>query len=236
MDSKVSSTIKKVLIVFGIVLVAYNVVLFSCVGFANHDASFWISYVFMMIAFFSIAVTGFFVNVKTPQTKDWIFGFPPVKHNVIYAVIELFLSVLFMMLDVVACPWFIALSIQMIAFTIFVVLVVSCFIAQDTITNIQTNVKDSTRFISVLKVNAEMICEKTKDEEVKAAFKELAERIRYSDPISNPALAELENKISFYINEAANASAANDKATALYYCELATTSLIERNKKCKALK
>ena len=190
----------------------------------------------MMIAFVSVGIVGFFVKTNTPQTRDWIFGFPSIKHTIVYTIVELVLSILFIILDTIACPWFIALSVQVVVFAFFVVMVVSCFIAQDTITNIQRNVKDSTTFINLLKIDVEMICEKAKDEDTKKAFKELAEKIRYSDPISNPNLFELEKQISFYVNEASNSITANDKQTALHYCELATTSLIERNKKCKALK
>ena len=229
-------TEKKASLIYTIVMIAYNVVLFSIVGFSDHSVSFWISYTFMMVAFLSVAIVSFFIKDNTPQTKDWVFGFPPLKHTIIYIIVELVLSILFMALDGVDCPWFISLSVQIIVFAFFVVMVVSCFIAQDTITTIQRNVKDSTTFLNLLRIDVEMICEKAPDEETKKAFTALSEKIRYSDPMSNPNLFELEKQLSYYVNEAANSLSANDKQTALHYCELATTSLIERNKKCKALK
>ena len=68
------------------------------------------------------------------------------------------------------------------------------------------------------------------DADTKKALEQLAEKIRFSDPMSHEQLAELENKIFIDIASLKNTS---DK-TALI-SEI-TLLLNERNKKCKILK
>ena len=45
---------KMAALIFGIVFVVYNAVLFIIAGFEDHGPSFWISYVFMLVAFIAL--------------------------------------------------------------------------------------------------------------------------------------------------------------------------------------
>ena len=81
-----------------------------------------------------------------------------------------------------------------------------------------------------------MIVDKCSDPELKAAFQKLAEDIRYSDPMSNPCLFELEKQITLTVSNADVAVNQKDYANAMLLCNQAKLLLTERNKKCKALK
>lgn len=235
-SSKPNSKTKMIAMIYAICFVVYNVVVFVIAGFEDHGASFWISYAFMIVAFAMLALTLFTLKNRSVQPKDWIFGFPILKHSAIYIVAEFIISVLFMLLDLADCPWWVALVVQIIVLAIHAVLVISCFMVQDTVMQVQTKVKTATFFIKMLQVDVEMLSEKATDSTVKTAFAKLAEQVRYSDPMSSEALYAIENQIKLTVDNADRCIAANDVNGALQLCDKATLLLLERNKRCRALK
>lgn len=88
----------------------------------------------------------------------------------------------------------------------------------------------------MLKIDTEIIAKKSDNPEVKEVFSKLAEQIRYSDPKRNPTLEIIENQISQLISEADVYVTTNDNEKALSNGHKAMLLLVERNKKCQALK
>lgn len=76
----------------------------------------------------------------------------------------------------------------------------------------------------------ELLADAEADKNVKRALQQLAEKIRFSDPMSSEELEELEAQISA---KAAELKAADQKLPIIN--EL-NSLLVERNKKCKILK
>lgn len=222
--------------IFGIAFVAYNVLLFVICGFAYHGASFWISYVFMLLAFAVVAACGYFFKRKDPQAKDWFLGYPLFRHRTAYIISEAIASVVFIALDYVDCPWWIAFSVQFILLVAHLIVIISSFMAKEAVEEVQVKVKAKTSKIKLLQIDAEMVAESTNNTEVKENFIKLAEQIRYSDPMSNDALSDLEEQIAYTITQAKTSVSMNDSETALSLCRKATLLLTERNKKCKVLK
>ena len=85
-------------------------------------------------------------------------------------------------------------------------------------------------FIQFLQTDIEMLAESESDAETKAALSKLAEKVRFSDPMSHEMLGELESRISTKVEEM--------KTTAYKKALISEIEilLIERNKKCKILK
>lgn len=220
----------------GICFVAYNAVLFALCGFKGHGGAFWTSYVFMLLGFATLTVSSILMKYKGYQPKDWLLGYPILKHCTIYITIEAIASILFMVLDYWQCPWAIAFAVQVILLAVHLVFIISCFIAKEMIENVQANVKENTSYFKLLKTDAETVAENAQNPEVKAAFAKLAEQIRYSDYVKAPALEGLEKQISDLINDSNACIVLNDYETALSNCKKAMILLSERNKKCQALK
>lgn len=235
-EFKLTSKVKMSALVMAIIFVTYNVVLFSICGFEDHGATFWISYLFMLLAFATLLFSGYIMMKRGMKIRDWLFGYPILKHCTIYIISEFCFSVLFMLLDNMDFPWQITLSVQLILLAVHLVFVISCFMAKETIDEIQTKVKDATTYIRLLQADVEMVAEKATDASVKEAFNKLAEQVRYSDPMSNANLFELEKQISQQVSNADSCLTLNDIEGALQCCNRATLLLVERNKKCKALK
>lgn len=231
-----SKKITKVAAIFGIIFLVYNVVLFAIAGFDMHAGPFWISYVFVLAAFGCAAAAGLLLNQRHYVPRDWLFGYPIVKHTTAYIVVELVVSTIFMLLDSTGMSWVAPFVIQLIILAVHLVFLISCFLAKDIIEDVETKVKDATTYIRLLQVDVEMVVSKASDPAVKAAFTKLAEDVRFSDPMSNPNLFELEKLIAQQVNNADSCIALNDIEGALQCCNRASLLLLERNKKCKALK
>jgi hypothetical protein len=82
--------------------------------------------------------------------------------------------------------------------------------------------------------DATAILSLAEDSSVKAAVQKLTDKIKYSDMVSNEALAPLEVNIISKLGELK--SVINQKDKALPLCEEISKLLDERNIKCKMLK
>ena len=81
-----------------------------------------------------------------------------------------------------------------------------------------------------MQTEVELLANAEKDATAKAALARLAEKLRFSDPMSDERLADLENRIGARIAELSTAA---DKTTVI---EELNSLLEERNRKCKILK
>ena len=221
--------------ILAILFITYNVILFILSGFTDHTAVFWLSWAFMMISFGAMACVGLILGKQGMFLRDWLFGYPIIRHTTLYLVFEFVASTIFIIFEQqVGLGW--TFSLQFLFLAVYLVFAISCFMAKETISDIHTKVSDKTRFIKMLRADAEMLTEKCADAETKEQCQQLAEAIRYSDPMSSKALFELEKELALAVSECDKAVAANDFESARKLCEKAMLLLAERNKKCKTLK
>ncbi len=232
---KLSKNVVLSIILYSILFLTYNILLFTIKGFTENGAAFWISWIFMLIAFACIACAAVIImKNKDKALKDWIFHFPLIKYTIIYAVTEFILSTIFVIFDDASAV--LSLCLQLVVLSAYLIMAILCLLTKDTIEKTEADIRDETAFMRLLRVDADMLCEYCSDSEAKKRFKKFAEAVRYSDPVSNDALTELEKEISSLVEKAKAALSADDIPTALTYCGDAEIILIERNKKCKALK
>ena len=109
-----------------------------------------------------------------------------------------------------------------------------CMISADAgrneIERVEEKVQKKAFYIRELQADIELLADNESDAAAKTALTQLAEKIRYSDPMSNEQLADLENKISSKVAELKATSNKLEIITEL------NSLLDERNKKCKILK
>ena len=109
-----------------------------------------------------------------------------------------------------------------------------CMIAADTgrgeIERVEAKVQKKVFYIRSLQVDVELLADKETDAEIKVALTQLAEKIRFSDPMSHEQLASLETQITAKVS---------DLKTVTNKAEIVAeilSLLDERNNKCKILK
>ena len=98
------------------------------------------------------------------------------------------------------------------------------------IERVEAKVQKKVFYIRELQADVELIAAAETDTDTKASLTQLAEKIRFSDPMSNDQLADLESKIS---TKAAELKTAANKMKII--TEL-NSLLDERNKKCRIMK
>ena len=223
------------ILILSIIAVTYNVVLFLLAGFSNHSAAFWLSWASMMLAFSFIIGAMFVLGTKSFSLRDWLFGYPFVRHCTIYIACTFFTSLIFMIFNRVV-PWQWALAVHIVILAIYLVFFISCMIAKETIQKVDLKISDKTRFIRLLRADVEMLVEKCDDPSLKKLFMEFSDAVRYSDPMSAEALFELEKEIAFTVTQCDETLSKKDYITSKELCKKALLLLSERNKKTKVLK
>lgn len=207
-----------------ILFILFNIIVFSLP--INHTDTFWIAYTFT-----NIAILGqLYIWTITFDTdlKKVFFRLPLTYVSSIYLITQLIaFSVLISIQDL---PTWITTIVCFVIFGVTLICTLSAEIAKEEIEKIDEKVKIKTFFIKSLQVDVEVMVKEEKDEEVIKALNKLAEDIRYSDPVSNDSLSEIDTKIKAYFN---TLKSSDDKLTIIQNIE---NLLFERNKKSKLLK
>lgn len=219
--------------ILALIFLAYNLTLFVFTGF-DHYASFWISYVFMLISFVVLACVGTLLGQRGLMLRDWLFGFPIIKHSVVYLVVEFAVSRIFMAID--SDSWKLAFVLQFLIMAVYLVFAISCFLAKETITEIEERVAVKTQTIRLLYADMQTAAQGCADAELKPTLEKLAEELRYSDPMSNEALADLERRLANVIGEVKALVLSGQYELAKQNCVTVANLINERNLKCKVLK
>ena len=217
-NNKKSSSITAMLVMICLIgFAAYNVVLFTIAGFEGHSGTFWTSYVFMLAAFGAVGISGYSAKYHDITLRDWLFGYPVFWHCGLFLSLELVASTIFMIFSE-DIAWGVAFAVQFLLLAVFGMLILSCFISKKTIEEVDTKIRTASAYVKLLQADAEMAAEQATDPAVRNAFRQLAEQARYSDPMSNPMLADLEREISLQLAEAKTYLSGGDNASAGACC------------------
>ena len=215
----------------GYVILGILFALISIIAFAvptSKTATFWIAYVFTAAAF--AAQIGIWKTAlgKEGTLKSKFLGFPLVHIGIVYAVIQVIVFSVF--LFVPTLPVWSAIVVCSVIAGISAVCMISADAGRDEIERVEAKVQKKVFYIRELQADIELLADNETNADVKTALTQLAEKIRFSDPMSNEKLADLEDKISTKIEELKTTSSQLEIITEL------NSLLDERNKKCKILK
>ena len=215
----------------GYVILGILFALISIIAFAvptSKTATFWIAYVFTAAAF--AAQIGIWKTAlgKEGTLKSKFLGFPVVHIGIVYAIIQTVAFAVF--LFVPTLPVWSAIVVCSVIAGISAVCMISADAGRDEIERVEAKVQKKVFYIRELQADIELLADNETNADVKTALTQLAEKIRFSDPMSNEQLADLEDKISTKIEELKTTSSQLEIITDL------NSLLDERNKKCKILK
>ena len=210
----------------GIVFALFNVIAFVIP--TDKTATFWIAYVFSVVAFAVQIPLWKIAFGKKDTLKSKFLGIPVVHVGLTYLIIQLIAFAVFMILSML--PVWLAIVVCSIILAISALCAISGQAGANEINRVEEKIKVKRAFIQFLQTDIEMLAETETDSETKIALKKLTEKVRFSDPMSHEMLGELESRISAKVEEIKTAA---DKKALI---EEVTTLLTERNKKCKILK
>ena len=212
--------------VLGIAFVLFNVIAFAIPTVKT--STFWVAYVFTAVAFISQIAIWKFAFKGADTLKSKFLGIPLISVGITYLIIQLIAFAIFMALPLTA-SW-IAIVVCALILGISGICLIGTETGREEINRVEEKVEKKVFYIKSLQVDIEMLANSETDAETKAALTKLAEKIRYSDPMSNVALADLEDRI-------------REKVTALRTADhkleiIAELDLLlaERDRKAKILK
>lgn len=210
----------------GIVFALFNVIAFVIP--TDKTATFWTAYAFSVIAF-AVQIPLWKIALGKKDTlKSKFLGIPVIHVGITYLIIQLIAFAVFMIFPTL--PMWLAVVVCAIILAISALCAIAGQAGANEINRVEEKIKVKRAFIQFLQTDVEMLTESETDAETKAELKKLAEKVRFSDPMSHEMLGELESLISAKVEEIKTAS---DKKTLIGEIEILLT---ERNKKCKILK
>jgi hypothetical protein len=153
-----------------------------------------------------------------------------------YLVIQAIIGFIEMALGFIPIPLKYGIALNTIILGGFLIGLFTVEAAKDEIERIDEKIKDKVFYIKSLQDDVDGLAGRAQEEPLKKTLKELAETIRYSDPMSSPQLAATENKIEAKAALLAEAVGNNDGDSVKALCEELQQLFAERNRKCKLLK
>jgi hypothetical protein len=214
-----------------IVLVMYNVVIFV-ISF-DRGAGFWTGYAFSILAI--LLMTAVYARFFGQELRSKVYGWPLLTVAWRYLIIQIIAGLAQMALSPVV-PFQYGLAVNVVLLGACLLGLVVMEAAKEYVEHLDAKIEAKTYFIRTLREYTENLTSRAKDEGLKKSLKTLAEAVRYSDPMTNPQLSTIEDKIEVKVNELAEKVKKTDVGGAQTLCEEMQLLLADRNRKCKMLK
>lgn len=214
----------------GVLLVLYILVAFL-IPFV-HTAAFWVSFLFTFIAFGVVGASFYIAFIKNPDAKSRFYGFPIAKIGAIYGLVQLIAGILFMALAVYVPVW-VAVLVYAIALGAAIIGLVSAEVVVEEIHNQDAKLKKDVTLMRSLQSKLNQMATQCDNPDAASAVKKFAEELRYSDPVSGDALADIERDLTAAVDELQSAVIDCDSASVKQLCRKASGILAERNRLCK---
>jgi len=222
--------------VWATLLALFNVLAFVSVGWAGQEkytSSFWIGYVFITLTFLGQLACAFYALKDNNLTKTF-YNISLVKTSYTGLILSFVFGGLCMVIS--PLPYWIGIILCAIVLAVNVVAVVKAAAAADLVAGVDKKIKVKTVFVKMLTADAQTLAAKTAGTELEALGHKVFEAIRYSDPMSDEALAGVEQRISQKFGELSAAVDARDAALAEEKASDLLLLITERSNKCKVLK
>lgn len=198
----------------------------------RYDLTFLIG---MLIALVGTAIAAIFIFTLKVETKEKMFlTVSQFRTAYIVTILSVILSGIY--LFVAAVPDFIVYIAAILVYALAVISIIKAKVAVSVVAGIDEKIKVQTFFIKSLTVDAEHLMNTCKTTELKALAKKVYEAVRYSDPMSNAVLVEVEEKIQNGFSDFENAVNGEDFELASSTADELLSLIDIRNKKCKLLK
>ena len=223
-------------IIWAVAVVLFNVISFVSVGWAGlekYTPSFWIGYVFITLTFIGQIICAY-LALKDSDYKKTFYNVSLITTSYTGLIVSFIIGGLCMLIS--PLPYWVGILLCAIVLAINVIAVVKAAAVVDAVSSVDEKIKVNTFFIKALTVDAEGLVARAGNEAVKATCKKVYEAVRYSDPMSNGALAFIESEIAVRFSKFSEAVAAGDTVAVDRIAEELIILVNDRNKKCKLLK
>ena len=224
------------IVAWAVLLALFNVRSFvstGWIGYEKYTPSFWIGYTFISIMFVGQLICAIFA-FKADSAKKIFYKITLIKSSYAGLIASFIVGGLCMIISPLA-HW-IGIIVCAIVLAANILSVTKAVAAVTEVERIDEKVKTQTFFIKSLTVDANTLVASAGTNEIKAECTKVYEAIRYSDPMSNDALASIEVEISIAFANLSKAVTANDADAVTTAAKEIIVLIDNRNNKCKLLK
>ena len=213
-------------------------VLFSVLVFAipfEKNTVFWLSYGFGVLALaVQLIVQPRALDLDGHDARSKFYGFPLTRIATAYLVVQLILSLTFMVLcKYVNVKTWVPFVAYVLIFGISAIGFIAADAMKDEVERQDTVHKANVGTMRALQSKAVFVASQCEDAETKKALDSFSEALRFSDPVSNAATADIEENLTGLLEELGSAVLDKDYPAAKTLCTRASTLLADRNRMCK---
>lgn len=156
-----------------------------------------LAYGFTMIAFFAMVIVAYMS--RTCVNSSMLFHTLKWKVTIAYFILQFFFGGFFIMcMDEVSI--FFVLAAELVFLVFYLVVCILIRTKEEVTENLDCYVEESVSPIRMMEANLKAILARTQDEILKKSIFSLAEELKYSDPMSNDALKDIEKRIESNIS------------------------------------
>lgn len=213
-------------VILGILFIVVSVIAFAVP--VQKTAAFWITYAFTAIAILAQIVIWNVALGREDTLKSKFLGFPVLHLGVLYLIVQLAAFAVYLFIPVL--PVWSAVVVCVVLGGVFSVCMISADVGRNEIERVEDKIQKKAFYIRTLQADMELLVNAESDAKVKAELLRLAEKVRYSDPMSHEKVAELEARIA---EKASGLKTAGNKGEIITEIH---SLLDERNRKIKILK
>lgn len=212
--------------ILGIIFLLISIIAFAVPTMKT--TTFWIAYFFTAIAIVSQIVSWKNAFEKEDTLKSKFLGLPIVYIGIVYLVAQIVAFAVFT--AVPTLPIWSPLVVCVAILGISAIFMIVGEAGRGEIERVEAKVQKKVFFIKALQADVELLIDRETDTEIRTALQQLAEKIRFSDPMSDDTLSKIESTIADRVAELKKES---DKMAIIHELDLL---LAERNKTVKQLK
>lgn len=217
--------------IYAIVFIVMNLLIFLLVK--EKTAVFWVSYAFFCIAFV-VQIASMFLAIRGQDVEAIFFGIPLASLSLYYFFAAVFTAAAFMIFQ--QAPMKLAIILQILILAIYAVVAIMALMSKDIAQDVSDNVRVGVTAIKTMQVDVEMLMEQAKDATLKNSLRKLSETIRYSDPMSNEAVIDIEDQIMQALAELRVLCENDLTLDAMNTCKSVELLFMQRNRLLKATK
>lgn len=220
----------QLLVVIAILLVVFNVVAFA-LPLTRSDV-FWLAWGFGNFAILAQALI-FRIAFKQGKTvTSYFYGFPIARVGIIYMIVQTILSLLMMIFATYIATW-VAVILLILVLAAVAIGVIATDVTREEVVQQDAKTKAETTNIRTLQSLSSSLISQCHDAETVREIRKLSELFRYSDPVSNSSLTEVESGLFDVMNDLKRAVIVENYDLARELCTQAQELLTERNQLCK---
>lgn len=219
-------------------VIAIIFVLFSVLAFAipfEKNTVFWLSYGFGVLALaVQLLVQPRALDLDGHDVRSKFYGFPLTRIATAYLAVQLVLSLVFMILcQSMEIKTWVPLIAYVLIFGISAIGFIAADAMKEEVERQDTVHKANVGTMRALQSKAVFVASQCEDAETKKALDSFSEALRFSDPVSNSATADIEENLTGLLEELGSAVLDKDYPAAKTLCARASTLLADRNRMCK---